>query len=133
MIKKSAIALFIIVFLILFLFVISLKPFAGSGKEEAVHVEVKDQTVKGDGFKAQVSSINHPVQKVSKSDQQKLEPEIQNELQKLLNTSSEGLREVVTEKGVMVDLEDRFRTAPVATINKKGEVLIQDHISPPKN
>lgn len=61
----------------------------------------------------------------------RLEPEIQNELDHLLNTSSEGLKEVKTEDGVMVDLEDHFRTVPVAEVNERGEVVVQDYVSPP--
>jgi len=62
----------------------------------------------------------------------KLEPEIQQALEKMLNTSSEGLVEEKTDKGISVDLKGRFHTVPVATINEKGEVEVQDYSSVPK-
>lgn len=77
-----------------------------------------------------VSSINKTVPKKNES-LSGVEPEIRRELGDLLNTSSDGLNEVKTENGVMVDLKDRFRTAPVATINENGEVVIQDYVIPP--
>ena len=59
--------------------------------------------------------------------------DVQNALTGMLNTSSEGLKEIKTENGIMVDLEDRFRSVPVGTINEKGEVFVQDYNSSPKN
>jgi len=76
MIKKLSTAFFIIVFLMFFLFVISLKPFASNGKEEMLHDEVKDQSVKSHGSKVQVSSTNYSVQKGSKNNRKKLELKI---------------------------------------------------------
>jgi len=61
----------------------------------------------------------------------KLEPEIQQALEKMLNTSSEGLVEEKTNQGVSVNLQGRFQTVPVATINEKGEAEIQDYSSVP--
>ena len=63
--------------------------------------------------------------------EKELEPEIRKAIQELVNTSSEGLAEEQTNKGINVDLQGRFRTAPVATINEDGEVEIQDYTSPP--
>jgi len=63
--------------------------------------------------------------------EKELEPEIRKAIQELVNTSSEGLAEEQTNKGINVNLQGRFRTAPVATINEKGEVEIQDYTSPP--
>lgn len=63
--------------------------------------------------------------------EKELEPEIREAVNTLVNTSSEGLVEEQTNKGINVDLQGRFRTAPVATINEKGEVEIQDYTSPP--
>lgn len=51
----------------------------------------------------------------------------------MLNTSSKGLKEIETENGTMVDLEERFRAVPVATINDDGEIVVRDYTSPPKN
>lgn len=62
---------------------------------------------------------------------QQLEPEIENALNELVNTSHEGLVEVKTDKGVSIDLKGRFRTAPVATIDEKGEIVVQDYTSAP--
>jgi hypothetical protein len=62
---------------------------------------------------------------------QQLEPEIEAAINELVNTSHEGLVEVETNQGVSVDLKGRFRTAPVATINEKGELVVQDYTSAP--
>ena len=67
----------------------------------------------------------------SNSPSSQLEPEIQQALKKMLNTSSQGLIEKQTEKGISVDLKGRFQTVPVATINENGEVEIQDYSSAP--
>ena len=67
---------------------------------------------------------NHPVSN--------LEPEIQKALEVMVNTSSEGLVEEKTDNGVRVDLQGRFQTVPVATINEAGELEIQDYNSVPK-
>jgi len=61
----------------------------------------------------------------------KLEPEIQQALRKMINTSSEGLVEEKTENGVSVDLQGRFQTVPVATITTDGEVEVRDYTSQP--
>ena len=61
-----------------------------------------------------------------------LEPEIRARLEKLLNTSSEGLVEEEINGAVRLDLRGRFRTVPVATINEKGEVEITDYTHLPQ-
>ena len=60
-----------------------------------------------------------------------LEPAIRDAVRELVNTSHEGLVEEKTDKGVEVKLKGRFKTAPVATINEKGEVTVRDYTTPP--
>jgi len=52
-------------------------------------------------------------------------------LNKMLNTSSDGLVEEKTADGFSVNLNGRFQTVPVATIDDNGEVKIQDFSSKP--
>ncbi len=61
-----------------------------------------------------------------------LEPEIREALGKILNTSAEGLVEETRNGVTSVDLQGRFQSAPVATIDKDGNVQITDYSSPPK-
>ena len=62
-----------------------------------------------------------------------LEPEIRAALKEMLNTSSEGLVEEQLENGgTRIDLQGRFRTAPVAIIDADGEVQIRDYTYLPK-
>jgi len=56
-----------------------------------------------------------------------LEPKIRKALGELLNTSSEGLVEETRNGVTSVDLQRRFRTAPVATIDADGNVQITDY------
>jgi len=56
-----------------------------------------------------------------------LDPEIRAALGELLNTSSEGLVEETRNGVTSIDLQGRFRTAPVATIDKDGNVQITDY------
>ncbi len=56
-----------------------------------------------------------------------LEPEIRDALGNILNTSSEGLVEETRNGVTSVDLKGRFQTAPVATIDKDGNVQITDY------
>lgn len=60
-----------------------------------------------------------------------LEPEIQQALEKHINTSSEGLEEVNTGKGINVNLQGRFHNVPVATVNEKGKIEISGYNSLP--
>ena len=62
---------------------------------------------------------------------QHLEPEIEAAVNELVNTSHEGLVEEKTDQGVGIDLKGRFRTAPVATIDDKGRIVVQDYTSAP--
>jgi len=77
------------------------------------------------------SSIDSSLDLNQKLNSNKLQPEIQEALELMLDTSSEGLSEEVTDKGVSVDLRGRFQTVPVATINEQGELEIQDYSSKP--
>jgi len=56
-----------------------------------------------------------------------LEPEIRQALGKILNTSSEGLVEETRDGVTKVDLQRRFQTAPVATLDEQGNVQITDY------
>lgn len=61
-----------------------------------------------------------------------LEPEIREALSNMLNTSSEGLVEETHNGVTSVDLQGRFQTAPVATIDEDGNVQITDYSHLPK-
>ena len=61
-----------------------------------------------------------------------LEPEIRDALGNILNTSSEGLVEETHNGVTSVDLQGRFRTAPVATVDESGNVQITDYTHLPK-
>jgi len=56
-----------------------------------------------------------------------LEPEIREALGKILNTSSEGLVEETHNGVTSIDLQGHFQSAPVATIDKDGNVQITDY------
>jgi len=78
-------------------------------------------------LKDAIESPTEPSTKLNKTNTaiNQLEPEIKKALKKHLNTSSEGLVEEKTDRGVSVDLQGRFQTVPVATINEKGELEIR--------
>jgi len=61
-----------------------------------------------------------------------LEPKIREALGKILNTSSEGLVEETRNGATSVDLKGRFQTAPVATIDKDGNIQITDYSHLPR-
>lgn len=61
-----------------------------------------------------------------------LEPGIREALGKMLNTSSEGLVEETRNGVTSVDLQGRFQTVPVATIDENGNVQITDYSHLPK-
>lgn len=61
-----------------------------------------------------------------------LEPEIREALGEILNTSSEGLVEETRNGVTSVDLQGRFQSAPVATIDERGNVQITDYSHPPR-
>ena len=58
-----------------------------------------------------------------------MDESVRQAVNKIVNTSSEGLIEVQTKDGVVVDLEGRFQSVPVAVIGKDGEVTIKDYTS----
>jgi len=61
-----------------------------------------------------------------------LEPEIREALGNMLNTSSEGLVEETRNGVTSVNLQGRFQTAPVATIDADGNVQITDYSHLPR-
>lgn len=79
------------------------------------------------------SNFNQKTQNKSirPDDDQQLEPEIEAAVNELVNTSHEGLVEVKTDQGVGIDLKGRFRSAPVATIDDEGQVVVRDYTSAP--
>lgn len=56
-----------------------------------------------------------------------LEPGTRRALAEMLNTSSEGLVEETRGGVTSIDLQGRFRTAPVATVDEEGNVHITDY------
>jgi len=111
-------------------------------QKSAVDQQVKVLSSETDQSVSETSETNNSIEnaqtesvsdsKQPRSSRKKLEPEIQQALEKMLNTSSEGLVEEKTDNGISVDLKGRFHTAPVATINEKGEVEVQDYNIAPK-
>jgi hypothetical protein len=73
------------------------------------------------GQAAPVSAPTHPHSPPA------LEPEIRQALGRILNTSSEGLVEETRDGVTKVDLQRRFQTAPVATLDEQGNVRITDY------
>ncbi len=59
-----------------------------------------------------------------------LEPEIQQALEQMTDTRSEGLVEEPAVSGYSVNLQGRFQAVPVATVNEQGEVEIQEYSVP---
>lgn len=59
-----------------------------------------------------------------------LEPEIQQALEQMTDTRSEGLVEEPAVSGYGVNLQGRFQAVPVATVNEQGEVEIQEYSVP---
>lgn len=62
-----------------------------------------------------------------------LEPEIQQALEQMTDTRSEGLVEEPAVSGYSVNLQGRFQAVPVATVNERGEVIIQEYSVPEAN
>ena len=82
------------------------------------------------------AAVNNPVAEAAISHAasakgKPLEPAIRDAVRELVNTSHEGLVEEKTDKGVEMKLKGRFRTAPVATIDEKGDVTVRDYTAPP--
>ncbi len=67
-----------------------------------------------------------------KQQQPKLDPEVREALNEMLNTSSEGLVEETRNGVTSVDLQGRFQSVPVATIDEDGNVQITDYTHLPK-
>jgi hypothetical protein len=59
-----------------------------------------------------------------------LEPEIQQSLEQMADTRSEGLVEEPAVSGYSVNLQGRFQAVPVATVNEQGEVEIREYAVP---
>ena len=59
-----------------------------------------------------------------------LEPEIQQALEQMTDTRSEGLVEEPAVSGYGVNLQGRFQAVPVATVNEQGELEIQEYSVP---
>lgn len=98
-----------------------------SDKKELINKSNKIGSIEGDNkTKSQTNG------KLINSASNSLEPEIQQALEKHLNTSSEGLTEDKTDNGYNVNLQGRFRSVPVATIKEDGELFIKDYTSLPK-
>lgn len=79
------------------------------------------------------SKQSSPSKAVPSNREKPLEPAIKKKLRELVNTSHDGLIEQKTDKGVEINLQGRFRTAPVATIDDEGKITIRDYTSPPGN
>ena len=62
----------------------------------------------------------------------KLEPKIREALKKILSTSHEGLKEENAKSGKKINLQGRFKHAPVAIINEDGESVITEYSSIPE-
>ena len=58
-----------------------------------------------------------------------MDESVRQAVNEIVNTSSEGLVEVQTDDGAVVDLKGRFRSVPVATIGADGEITIIDYTS----
>jgi len=141
MFKKLIIICVLSIFFFTLAYFISQEIKAYDRKNKSVIKTSNESSVKEAGYKnakSEITQSDTPIvesneNEVSALSEDKIEPEIKAKLQKILNTSSDGLEEIVLEDGVMVDLEDRFMAAPVATINDDGEVTIRDYVAPPKN
>lgn len=62
----------------------------------------------------------------------KLEPKIRDALKKMLSTSHEGLKEEKAKSGKKINLQGRFKHAPVAVINEDGKAVITEYSSIPE-
>jgi len=97
-----------------------------------IHFSEQNKEREVDALSDKKSLLNKKSDIPSESKHDMLEPEIHQALTEMLNTSSEGLVEKKTGSSVSVDLQGRFQTVPVATINEKGELEIRDYSSKPK-
>jgi len=78
------------------------------------------------------NTVASPVAPPAQQQVPALEPEIREALGKILNTSSEGLVEETRNGVTSVDLQGRFKSAPVATIDEDGNVQVTDYSYLPK-
>lgn len=60
-----------------------------------------------------------------------LEPAIRDAVRELVDTSHDGLVVEKTANGDKLNLNGKFRTAPVATIDENGELTVRDYTAPP--
>lgn len=92
------------------------------------------ETVAYEGNPVLKQSDNQPIRKTS-TDQVSavppLEPEIRAGLEDLLDTSHEGLEKEEIDGAVIINLQGRFRIAPVATVDENGEIHIQEYSTQP--
>lgn len=92
---------------------------------DSTRAEYSDKTDHG-------QEVLKPERTVTTGPAPELEPEIREALGKTLNTSSEGLVEEKAANGAIgMDLQGRFRTAPVATIDAEGNIQVRDYTSLP--
>jgi len=106
----------------------------GDIKQALRDVDISKSTAHGAEHQDDSASSNQQevqIETTRSYDGQQLEPEIEKALNELVNTSHEGLVEVQTDQGVGIDLKDRFRSAPVATIDADGQLVVQDYTSAP--
>ena len=97
-------------------------------KEEKTKEE-KAAVPGGAGMVVTIDPERGPVQ-----DDGQMSEEMREALAEMINTSSEGLKEVTLADGtVIVDLKGRFRSAMVATIDKDGKVRTNCLSSDPKH
>lgn len=61
-----------------------------------------------------------------------IEDAIRSSLKEMVNTSSDGLLEKTNKDSISVDLQGRFQTVPVATVDENGQVEIKDYSSIPE-
>lgn len=62
----------------------------------------------------------------------KLEPKIRDALKRMLSTSHEGLIEENAKSGKKINLQGRFKHAPVAVIDENGKAVITEYSSIPE-
>lgn len=97
-------------------------------KEETTKTKLKTEHQNGGGYVVQIEPGRGPVEGT-----QTLSQEMREALQRLVSTSSEGLKEVTLSDGtVLVDLQGRFKSATVVTIGPDGKLKTQCVTTPPE-
>ncbi len=95
-------------------------PHSGAAKQEARKETAKKETAKAAAGGGMVVSLD---KQRGLEEDPKLSPELLEALARLVNTSSEGLREETRPDGtVVVDLQGRFQSATVVSIGKDGKL-----------